>query len=230
MVAKVVAAKDGFHKIIGTIDTREKHEASDNGPRRMRATQIPLLLFLSTLLDVSASWASDPELDKELPLSAMVGDTEAVDALLKRGADVTGVVDRLIGGGVDLEVRDKNGATALIIAADAGHTEVVATLLAHGAKIDARDDRGATALISAVGRGRTDVTELLLAAGADPNIQDNDGTTALMEAVSSGYNDLIGSLMSYGADPALTDGEGRTAADIARQVSNDEAILSLAWH
>ena len=135
---------------------------------------------------------------------------------------------RLIEAGADPEAKDKDGATALILAAGEGQTDAVATLLAKGANPNAHDKLGGTALIWAIGNNRADVVELLLASGADPNQQDTDGVSALIEAVNTSHGDFIGPLLSYRADPSLKDARGRTAMDIARQKGNQEAVTLLS--
>ena len=67
----------------------------------------------------------------DLLAAARSGDTEAVRALLKRGAN--------------LEAQDKDGKTPLLWAAERGHTEIVRLLLAQGANREARDREGLTA-------------------------------------------------------------------------------------
>jgi hypothetical protein len=59
---------------------------------------------------------------------AKQGKTDRVEALLKAGAD--------------LEASDKDGRTALMLAAQYGRADTVRLLLAKGAKADARDKRG----------------------------------------------------------------------------------------
>ncbi len=57
--------------------------------------------------------------------------------------DVMGI---LIDKGADVNARSKNGATALILAADKGNAEIVKFLIDRGADINAKDGNG-TALI-----------------------------------------------------------------------------------
>jgi len=70
----------------------------------------------------------------------------------------------LLDRGVDHTAWDECGATALHIAAGAGHLETVMALMCTES-IDAVDDEGATALVVAAGNGSTDVVRYLLDAG-----------------------------------------------------------------
>ncbi|MGB1539853.1 MAG: ankyrin repeat domain-containing protein, partial [Rickettsiales bacterium] len=68
--------------------------------------------------------------------------------------------------------------TALIRAANRGHTDIAKALIEAGAGLDIQNGEGATALIWATIEGYTDIATALLAAGADPKVQDNKGKTA----------------------------------------------------
>eukprot|EP00242_Pyramimonas_sp_CCMP2087_P001271 CAMPEP_0198227982 /NCGR_PEP_ID=MMETSP1445-20131203/111440_1 /TAXON_ID=36898 /ORGANISM="Pyramimonas sp., Strain CCMP2087" /LENGTH=101 /DNA_ID=CAMNT_0043908201 /DNA_START=12 /DNA_END=313 /DNA_ORIENTATION=+ len=61
------------------------------------------------------------------------------------------------------------GVTALMGAAQGGHTEVVRELLHKGADANATDDDGETALMRAAWKGHTEVVRELLQKGADAN-------------------------------------------------------------
>jgi hypothetical protein len=91
-----------------------------------------------------AAWAADAGAD--LRDAARKGRTAEVAAMLGKGAPV--------------ESADKNGRTALILAAERGHAETVKLLLEHGAKADARDREGWTAYALAVIEGSDDVVKV----------------------------------------------------------------------
>ena len=62
-------------------------------------------------------------------------------------------VQQLLKQGIDLEMKDKNQRTALILAAESANVEFVQMLLARGATIDATEQDGYTALIIAATAG-----------------------------------------------------------------------------
>lgn len=87
--------------------------------------------------------------------------------------DVT-TVRRLVQEGVDVNVADKWGRTALSLAASRGDLAMVDLLLASGAWVDLgeHDDNSTyrTPLIEAAEAGHLAVVERLLAAGANPTL------------------------------------------------------------
>ena len=93
----------------------------------------------------------------------------------------------LIEHGVDVNIKDTNGDTALILAADKGHTEIVQLLLDRGADVTDKNQNGKTALLLAAMSGHTNIAQLLLERGADVNARDRDGGTALLYATQYGH-------------------------------------------
>jgi hypothetical protein len=71
----------------------------------------------------------------------------------------------LISAGADVNVKDDNGKTPLILAANQGQGECVYPLIAANADLNAQDQAGQTALMVAAGLDRTRIIEALKAAG-----------------------------------------------------------------
>ncbi len=112
------------------------------------------LLFPALLICLFPAWAAD--LAPQILSAAAAGKIADVQALLDKGAPV--------------EVRDKDGRTPLMLAAQHGHAEAVRLLLAKGARADARDKSGFTAyglaLLDPAGHG--DHTEAIQALPQPP--------------------------------------------------------------
>jgi len=72
----------------------------------------------------------------------------------------------LIEAGVDIEARNNEGRTALMLASRGGHTYVVKLLIEAGANVNVQDNEGSTALMLADQYGHTRVAELLREASA----------------------------------------------------------------
>ena len=115
-----------------------------------------------------------PDASGKTPLmvGAKFGHTEAANALLAGGADVS--------------LQDRKGKTALIHAAKAGYDNLVDVLLKHGASIDHQVDTRCTGLAIAAERGQLDVVRLLLRRGADPRIADEHNRPPLFLAALEG--------------------------------------------
>jgi len=109
------------------------------------------------------------------------------------------VVAALLQAGARTDLRDKNGLTALMLAAEKGHVSVAAALLSAGAGTDLQDNNGLTALMKAAMMGHASVVVELLRAGAgtDVDMQPGNGITALMLA---GESEEVAALLQAAAE------------------------------
>jgi len=127
-----------------------------------------------------------------LHLAAALGNMETVDLLLANGADI--------------ESRDKDGRTPLLIAMSNRQYGVAQVLVVHGADVDARDDLDDdTALHFAVKQGHLQTVNLLLEARASLEARVSHGTmfagsTPLHKAIWSGHLVVVDELLLRGAD------------------------------
>jgi ankyrin repeat protein len=111
-----------------------------------------------------------------LHLAAFFGRGDAVDALLRAGADPGALSE------------NHEGNTALHAAlAGTADMRIVTALLARGADVDRRAAGGFTPLHLAAFRGDTGMLEALLARGADAGARTDDGRTALGIAEAQGH-------------------------------------------
>jgi len=92
--------------------------------------------------------------------------------------------------GGDIDARDSNGMTALILAVDESCDSIVKFLLDRKASPNLTDRWGQTALMLAAGRNNTKCAKLLLACGAAPNIRAKNGLTALQYATENDATDV----------------------------------------
>src|SRR5438046_10499253 len=108
-----------------------------------------------------------PALDKLLLESAAVGNDAAVDALLEAGGST--------------EAKNREGCTALHLAAWHGHASTAERLIAQSARIDidAPDKFGWTPLHFAARYGQTETAALLIAMGASTGAKNDIGKTPL---------------------------------------------------
>lgn len=106
------------------------------------------------------------------------------------------VAQLLIEKGVDLEARDsfdKEGFTALTIAASKGHTDLVQILLENHADPFTMGSSGSTALRYAVDQGSTAITNLLIRFGAKATGLDQN-SDKFSDAVYRGYIGIVKAL------------------------------------
>lgn len=100
--------------------------------------------------------------ESALMLAALKGNQDAVEKLIKKGADV-----------------NKTGWTPLHYAASAGQVAIISMLLENNAYIDAESPNGTTPLMMAAMYGTSEVVKLLLQEGADPKLKNQQELTAL---------------------------------------------------
>lgn len=97
------------------------------------------------------------------------GETPLTLAMARRNSTY---VSFLLGKGADPNLGDKQGDTALIIAARTGFAEGLDRMLAAGARVDAANRQGETALIAAVQARQSGIVRKLLEAGANADKAD----------------------------------------------------------
>lgn len=107
-------------------------------------------------------------------------------------------ITELIAKGVDINAKNKDGVTALLLAAQNGHLEVVNVLLEAKADPNIADADGDTALLLAVESGAAEVVQALLKAGASLQHKNTQGKTALMIANDNGLPTVIKILQDAG--------------------------------
>lgn len=116
-----------------------------------------------------------------LILAAYNGQPEAVEALIKAGADPCKP---------DLN----QGNTAQMGVAFKGDDRIAARLLSEKCDVNTRNKAGQTALMMAALFGRTAQIDMLLKAGADPGLLDASGRSAASVAAQQGNGELAGKL------------------------------------
>jgi hypothetical protein len=98
-------------------------------------------------------------------------------------------LEQFLASGADVNVRDVENDTPLIVGSRNGHTEIVRFLMARGADLEAANNSRTTALSAASQGGHADVVKLLLASGANVSTKNAQGWTALALACAGGHPD-----------------------------------------
>lgn len=91
-------------------------------------------------------------------------------------------ISRAISAGVNINVRNRSQATALMFAAQNNTANVIELLIDAGLDIDSQDIHGNTALIYAASYNNDDVVYMLITKGAEVNIMNHTGRKALIFA------------------------------------------------
>ena len=165
--------------------------------------------------------------------------------MLAAKATITEVVTVLIGNGADVNLRDKNGSTPLLVVTkrlcrptakqplntgggqkdesnnsdcdDGDVLSMVRLLVTIGAKKNLSDKKGFTPLHVCAKRGHVGGMQLLLKHGADVNCRTLSGDTPLGLAALAGFLDVVNELLirDYGADINQANDLGRTPLHLA---------------
>jgi len=140
------------------------------------------------------------KMSKELINAAKEGDLEKIK--------------ELTGQGLDVNVVDKYGGTALMAAARSGNFEIVKYLIEKcGANVDVVSGYRCTALMQAVGAGHLEIVKYLIEEqNADLNVVgEMFGETTLMFAAEKGNTEVGEFLVDCGANINAVDKYNRTA-------------------
>jgi ankyrin repeat protein len=123
-------------------------------------------------------------------------------------------LQRLLQAGASRLARNREGDTALAIAAKAGRAAIVESLLAGASpaerrQLDTPDAQGATPLMLAIHAGRAAIARTLLQAGADVDAVNAQGETPLSEAAYAADAETGALLLARGAKAATVDRSGK---------------------
>jgi len=129
---------------------------------------------------------------------------------------------RFLAAGTDINSRDEEGATLLMIAAHTGNLRMVIALIELGADVNATDERGWTPLMKAaynaeMNRGFADVVQALIDAGANIEMPISFGVRPLMLAAGYGETAVVETLLKAGADVTARNEGGLTALMMVKQ-------------
>ena len=116
-----------------------------------------------------------------------------------------------------INVQNKDGNTALMLAVNIGWNDIMEMLLDNGADINITDKDGNTALMLATYKGDwyIKLVKMLLDHGADINVQNKDGNTVLMLATRYKAYKIAEILINSSADINIKNTSGNTALMLA---------------
>jgi ankyrin repeat protein len=192
------------------------------------------VLFTLLLLPIAAAAGVYEDMEEAL----ISGDTAWAIKLINRGMDVNSVdaagntllmqtvnrdnqefFDYLLQRRARINTRNRNGETALSLAAYRGKLYFVQRLVDSGADVNLY---GWPPLIYAAFNGHTAVAEYLLKKGAEVNATTENGSTALLFAARFGHIEVVELLLLNKADPNIANERGATAIDWALKTDNTD--------
>ncbi|OIT30895.1 PREDICTED: ankyrin repeat domain-containing protein EMB506, chloroplastic [Nicotiana attenuata] len=137
-------------------------------------------------------------------------------------------MDKLLEEGLDIDVVDKEGRTALHHAVFGKKEAVISHLLRKDANPQVRDLDGVTPLHYAVQVGAMQTVKLLIKYKVDVNVADNEGWTPLHVAMQSRNRDIAKILLVNGADKYRKNKDGNTPLDLSLCYGKDFKSYDLA--
>ncbi|XP_037660983.1 fibronectin type 3 and ankyrin repeat domains protein 1 isoform X2 [Choloepus didactylus] len=134
----------------------------------------------------------------------------------------------LQGGNVKVDVPDKFGFTALMVAAQKGYTRLVKILVSNGTDVNLKNGSGKDSLMLACYAGHLDVVKYLRRHGASWETRDLGGCTALHWAADGGHCSVIDWMIKDGCEVDVVDaGSGWTPLMRVSAVSGSQKVASL---
>ncbi len=107
-------------------------------------------------------------------------------------------------GKADINAKDREGKTPLIVAVSMGEQAIAEALIAKGADVKAKDTYDRTALHAAILMGQKDIATLLIEKGVDVNGTDKTGQTPLTLAMQRNQPEIADLLRKKGAKEPVT--------------------------
>lgn len=128
---------------------------------------------------------------------------------------------------VDVNAKDGQGYSALILAARFQRYEATQEILTAGANVNKTNKYGNTALSFAARFGSVDIVKELIDCGADVNISNNIGNTPLIRASHFGHARVVKELIAAKADIHTTNKAGESALSLALKNGHTQVIQQL---
>ncbi|NML31261.1 ankyrin repeat domain-containing protein [Paraburkholderia antibiotica] len=124
----------------------------------------------------------------------------------------------------DIEIQDKAGENALMMASLAGDLNIVNLLIAKDAEVN---KKGWAPLHYAAANGHDDIVKVLLDHSAYVDAGSPNGTTPLMMAARGGHVSTVKLLLDNGADLSVKNQIGMTALDFAKTYKEPDVVEGL---
>ncbi|WP_082631761.1 ankyrin repeat domain-containing protein [Cytobacillus praedii] len=108
----------------------------------------------------------------------------------------TETIKRLVEEGIDINTKDSEGRTAIMIATYNNDVDTAKVLIKAGADVNIQDNLKNNPFLYAGAEGYVEILKLTIESGADPTITNRYGGTALIPASEHGYVNVIKELLA----------------------------------
>jgi uncharacterized protein len=183
-----------------------------NDPKLL-AAKIIGPIFVALILCGSNCAADDPADQTELASAVEAKEFAAANLLLQLG--------------VDVNVAQADGMSALHWSIQYGESGLAKALIDKGARVDVKNRYGVTPLYLACLNANDELVKLLVTAGADPNTTLPNGETVLMTAARTGRVAPVKTLIAAGADVNAREQRRQTALMWAAGDGNGDVLDAL---
>jgi len=184
-----------------------------------------ILMFIAVILIVKDL---TPNTMATLPIK-VAADAESAEFVNLCGVGTLQQIEAAIKEGADVNVKNNNGDTPLIMVAEKGNPEAIDMLIQAGADVNAKNSLGYTALmVAARNNENPEVFDALIKAGADVNAKESFNNTALLFAATEKNAEVVKAFIKAGADVNARNNNGHTALMVAMSLNkNPDVTLAL---
>jgi ankyrin repeat protein len=136
------------------------------------------------------------------------------------------IVEMLLRRGAKPNLKNSNGATAILRAVEEGSVDVVRVMIDPQWEVNlfSLDEDNRTLMHGAAEYGQTEILQILHEKGLQVNARDSIGMTPFHVACKCGRLDTAHYLLEIGADSSINDTHGRTPFIVAYQYGQDELM------
>ncbi|XP_039614352.1 ankyrin repeat and death domain-containing protein 1B isoform X2 [Polypterus senegalus] len=127
----------------------------------------------------------------------------------------------------EMDVQDKAGESALLLACEGGHEDSAEVLLQAGYDVSILTKDGRSVLHRVCESGLTSLVKLLINNGADINRQNQNKLAPIHLAVMKGHIPVIHTLIEAGCNIDITDNRKQTALHIAAELGKADVVEML---
>jgi len=145
------------------------------------------------------------------PMLASGQSTKETNLFSAAANDDVATIGTLLSKGVDIDARDGDGRTALLLATHGNKVDAARALIDAGADVNAKDNIHDSPYLYAGARGHLEILMMTLAHGADLKSTNRYGGTALIPAAERGHVETVRTLIEAGVDVDHVNNLGWTA-------------------